>query len=159
MTSEEIGTGDVVIDLSSGSSMQVVSKLSQRAAEHAKVRSDATNQMFGMEDDDAVFNCVFLPESGERASAPSKSYAYPESRLLRYPVENATQYENIQNELRTLMLEELVDAAFELDQSASEFDEERVQVLLEIVESAYSLDVAKTLHEWADVRLQEDDEP
>ena len=156
MTREEIATGDVVIDLASGSAMQVVSKLSEPAVEHAKVRSDATNQLFGMDDDDAVFNCVFLPESDDRASPPSKSYAYPESRLLRYPVENATQYENIQTELRTLMLEELVDAAYQLDQSASEFDDERVQVLLEIVESAYSMDVARTLHEWADVRLQED---
>lgn len=86
-----IESGDVVVDLASGSPMQVVGIASQQAGDHPMVAGDAVGLMFGMDEDDVVYDCVFLPTPGDRLSPPTKTYAYPESRILRYPVENALE--------------------------------------------------------------------
>lgn len=104
-----IATGDVVVDLSSGKSLLVVGKSVQTVGEHPATRSDSTAEMFGADLEEPVFDCVFLPD-GEKVTPPSKTYAYPESRLLRYPVERATDFEgSVQIWLRTAWLQELAD--------------------------------------------------
>jgi len=108
----EIGIGDVVVDLSRGTSLQVTSVASKHAGEHPNVRSDPTADMFGVDDHELVFNCVFLPDGEDAVSPPNKTYAYPQSRLLRYPVEEATSRARLQREWLTNLLEGLaVEAA------------------------------------------------
>ena len=114
LVSDEIGVGDVVVDLATGKSLQVLSTAMQSAGEHPQTRSDDTASMFGAEPDEPVYNCVFLP-NGERVSAPSKTYAYPDSRLLRYPVEQAHDGGDTQSIMRTSVVEELVNAGLQID--------------------------------------------
>jgi hypothetical protein len=107
-----ISTGDIVVDLSSGKSLQVVGKSEQTVGEHPQTRSDDTAEMFGANPDETVFQCVFLPD-GEKITPPTKTYAYPESRLLRYPVERATDHAGgVQMWLRTAFLNELADGVY-----------------------------------------------
>jgi hypothetical protein len=80
--------GDVVVDLASGASMQLVAVRDEPAVAHERVWSDDTNQLYDPDRDEPVYGCVFLPD-GDRISPPSTVYDYPESRLLRYPVERA----------------------------------------------------------------------
>jgi len=110
----EIGIGDVVVDLSRGTSLQVTSVASKHAGEHPNVRSDPTADMFGVDDHELVFNCVFLPDGDGAFSPPSKTYAYPQSRLLRYPVEEATSRARLQREWLTNLLEDLAVEANKL---------------------------------------------
>lgn len=149
----EILAGDVVIDLSQGASLQVISESSIPAGEHEHIRSDPVAAMFGTEPDDTVYNCVFLPTPGDRISAPSKTYAYPESRLLRYPVEQASTLDRLQRELYTNALEVLAVTAAELGPEYRDH-------LHTIVEHAFSTEMARILDEFADaVGIDEFDPP
>jgi len=146
-TDHEIGTADVVVDLVSGKSLQVVSRSSVTAGDHPQLRSDKTGAMFGADENDAVYNCVFLPD-GEDVRPPSKTYAYPESRLLRYPVEDADDGTHLQTHLRAAFLQDLAEAAG---------DQARLSTLYNIVKEAYSEDLAEYIHEWAEAAGGEDD--
>lgn len=138
-TDHEIGTGDVVVDLVSGKSLQVVSRSTATAGEHPQTRSDKTAAMFGADEDDAVYNCVFLPD-GEDVRPPSETYAYPEGRLLRYPVEQAADGTPLQTHLKAAFLEDLAETAAE---------QCRLSTLYNIVKEAYTEDLAEYIHEWA----------
>lgn len=137
-----IGAGDVVVDLTRCASLQVTSVASKRAGEHPNIRSDRTADMFGVDDDELVFNCVFLPDGDDAVSPPSKTYAYPESRLLRYPVEQATSNARLQREWLTNLLEDLAVTANELGA------QHRI-CLREIVAEAFSDEVADLTEEFA----------
>ena len=139
----EIGIGDVVVDLSRGASLQVTSVATKRAGEHPNVRSDRTADMFGVADDELVFDCVFLPDGDDAVSPPSKTYAYPASRLLRYPVEQATSNERLQREWLTNVLEDLAVEANDLSTN------HRI-CLREVVSEAFGSDVAGLLEEFAE---------
>jgi hypothetical protein len=139
----EIGIGDVVVDLSRGASLQVTSVATKRAGEHPNVRSDRTADMFGVADDELVFDCVFLPDGDDAVSPPSKTYAYPASRLLRYPVEQATSNERLQREWLTNVLEDLAVEANDLSAN------HRI-CLREVVSEAFGSDVAGLLEEFAE---------
>ncbi len=140
----EIGVGDVVVDLSRGVSLQVTGVATKRAGEHPEVRSDPTADLFDTDDEELVFNCVFLPDGdGSIAPPPSKTYAYPASRLLRYPVEEATPKERLQREWLTNVLEELAVEANELGA------QHRIS-LREVVTNAFGPEVAGLLDEFVE---------
>jgi hypothetical protein len=139
----EIMTGDVVVDLARGAPLQVISRSSKTAGEHERVRSDTTAALFGVDDDERVFNCVFLPTPQDNISAPSKSYAYPESRLLRYPVEQATTLDRLQREMHTNVLEALAVRA-------AKISEGRLRHLLEVVALEYDDEMASILDEFVE---------
>lgn len=136
-----ISTGDVVVDLASGKSLQVVGTSTMTVGEHPKTRSDDTAEMFGADPEEPVYSCVFLPD-GERVSPPSKTYAYPESRLIRYPVERATEYTgSMQNWLRTAFLNELADGV------RRSGNEELRRDLRSLIADVYSEDIADIFEE------------
>lgn len=70
--------------------LQLVSRDNRRAGDHPEVDvDDRVNWEHGVDEDDVVWNCVFLPDADHRVSEPKKTYAFPESVLARYPVEAA----------------------------------------------------------------------
>jgi hypothetical protein len=90
MTEREIDIGDVVLDRARNKPLQVVETAPETAAEHDHVDvADAMAQEWGVQDDDRVLECVFLPAGEDTVSSPRKTYAYPEGRLTRYPTEAA----------------------------------------------------------------------
>jgi hypothetical protein len=90
MTEREIDIGDVVLDRARNKPLQVVAIATETAAEHDHVDvADAMAQEWGVQDDDRVLECVFLPAGEDTVSSPRKTYAYPEGRLTRYPTEAA----------------------------------------------------------------------
>ena len=140
---DEISTGDIVVDLSSGKGLQVIGKSSMTVGEHPQTRSDATAEMFDADPDEPVFECVFLPD-GEKVSPPTKTYAYPASRLLRYPVENATDHVGgVQIWLRVAFLNEIADAIVDHEAFGFQFEAE----LRELFGDAYSDDIAQLFEE------------
>lgn len=141
--SSDIAIGDVVVDLSRGVSLQVVRLSTQRAGEHPDVRSDRTAAMFDVADSELVFDCVFLPDGTDAVSPPSKTYSYPQSRLLRYPVEEATDSARLQREWLTNVLEDLTVAAAEMDGR----EQEGVH---RAIEKAFGREVADIAQEFAD---------
>ena len=140
---DEISTGDIVVDLSSGKGLQVVGKSSMTVGKHPQTRSDATAEMFDADPDEPVFECVFLPD-GEKVSPPTKTYAYPASRLLRYPVENATDHAGgVQIWLRVAFLDEIADAIVDDEAFGFQFEAE----LRELFGDVYSDDIAHLFEE------------
>lgn len=145
----EICTGAIVVDLSSGKGLQVVGKSAKTVGEHRQTRSDATAEMFGADPDEAVFECVFLPD-GEKVTPPSKTYAYPESRLLWYPVENATEHAGgIQMWLRSAFIDELAEGVSRRVGTELEWQ------LRDLLADVYSEDLAETFDELVEAHLQE----
>jgi len=145
----EIGTGAIVVDLASGKGLQVVGKSAKTVGEHGHTRSDATAEMFDAEPDEAVYQCVFLPD-GEKVSPPTKTYAYPESRLLRYPVENATEHAGgIQLWLRSAFIDELAEGV-----SRGVGPELECQ-LRQLLADVYSADLAETFEELVEAHRQD----
>ncbi|WP_276258101.1 hypothetical protein [Haloglomus litoreum] len=134
-TDASLTAGDVVVDLASGQALQVVSVATQPAGEHPQTRSDGTAAMFDAAPEEPVYNCVFLPD-GEKISPPTKTYAYPESRLLRYPVERATDGVGLQTHLRAAMLTQLC---------AATADEGEVDVVVGLARRAFGDQVADLL--------------
>lgn len=146
----EISTGDPVVDLASGKSLIVVGKSSKTVGEHPKTRSDNSAEMFGADPEEPVFSCVFLPD-GEKVRPPTKTYAYPESRLLRYPIENATDYSGgVQMWLRVAFLEELADGVRRSGNDALRRD------LRSLIRNVYSEDIAETFEELIDSKVTTD---
>lgn len=90
MPGTTIRPGDVVLDRARNVPLQVVDVDHRTAQEHRHIDvGDPLHWEWGVTPEDRVFECVFLPTGGadETVSTPSKTYAYPASRLLRYPVE------------------------------------------------------------------------
>ena len=108
---DEILAGDVAIDLSQGTPLQVVSQSAKTVDEHRHTRDDQSAEMFGADPDDPVYNCVFLPTPDDQITPPKRTYAYPESRLLRFPTEEAATTARLQTELRGRTLRMLTEAA------------------------------------------------
>ena len=138
--SDNILAGDVVIDLSQGVPLQVVSRSSKTAGEHEYTRGDGVAEMFGADPDEPVYECVFLPTSDDQISPPKRTYSYPESRLIRFPSEAATSLNRLQTELRSRALRSLVDAA----------DDDLQESIIALVEDVYDGRTAELLEELAE---------
>jgi len=135
-TDAEYRVGDVVVDLARGKALQVVSESAQRAGEHPETRSDRTADLFDVDPEEPVYNCVFLPDGDGSISPPTKTYAYPQSRLLRFPVEEATDNSSIHHHMRVATLIELAESAD---------DRSRGSVFYSIVKDAYGGEAARTV--------------
>jgi hypothetical protein len=82
--------GEIVVDLAQGVPLQVVEVAHRSAGEHPQVTVDEeTRALWGVTEDERVYDCVFLPTEEDRVDAPSNTYAYPAGRLARVPVEQA----------------------------------------------------------------------
>jgi len=89
--SEPIQVGDVCLDLTQGRPVHVVDDTGQTAVEWSEANDYELCENYGNSrldaaDDDAVYECVYCSSA---KSEPSKSYAMPESRLLRIETEAA----------------------------------------------------------------------
>jgi hypothetical protein len=91
--STDIQIGDVALDLAQGRPVHVVDDTGQTAAEWAdandyELAENYGNARLGASDGDRVFDVVYCSSA---KSEPSKTYAFPESRLLRIETEAATE--------------------------------------------------------------------
>lgn len=91
-----IRLGSVVIDRKQNKPLRVVAKSPKNARDHNHVDlRDPLLDAIGVTPEDDVYDCVFLPsDPNGNVSPPSKTYAYPEGRLYRYPVEAAYSYDD-----------------------------------------------------------------
>ena len=111
---DDIRVGDVCLDLSQGRPVQVVEALSQNAAEWSNnngydLLGNYANDRLEAEPEDAVFECVYV---GSIQSEPSKTYAFPGSRLVRIEVEAADDGKRVDERIAVGLLEDLFDAAY-----------------------------------------------
>lgn len=92
MPKDTLRIGSVVTDARRGPTpLRVVARDHRTAAEYPAVDVDTPeNLAHGVEPDDAVYDCVFLPDADDdKVSGPRKSYAFPESVLSRVRCEAA----------------------------------------------------------------------
>jgi len=88
----DIQLGDPVIDLANGRSMIVLEQVAGRADDWSErndydLTGNYGNERCGAEPSDAVFECAYV---ASLQSEPSKTYAFPESRLGRPAYERAS---------------------------------------------------------------------
>jgi hypothetical protein len=86
-----IGVGDVALDLAQGRPVHVLEATGETAAEWSEANNyelteNYGNSRLGATDSDRVFEVVYCSNA---KSEPSKTYAMPESRLLRVETEAA----------------------------------------------------------------------
>lgn len=151
----DIQVGDICLDLAQGRPVHILTDTGQTAAEWSEANDyDLTgnygNDRLGASDDDRVFDVVYCSSA---KSEPSKTYAFPESRLLRIETEAATDdgrpvYERvIQDVLETLLLAARYDGEHEyewLHETAAAvqgWDDDLVDEAAELAEVAYREDV------------------
>jgi len=115
--SEAIQVGDVCLDLTQGRPVHVVEDTGLTAAEWSEQESYKLVENYGNSrldaaDDDAVFECVYCSSA---KSEPSRTYAFPESRLLRIETEAADGGRPVAERAVRDVLEQLFDLAMNLD--------------------------------------------
>lgn len=91
MTDYPLGVGDVALDLAQGRPVHVLEATGQTAdewsdANNYELTENYGNDRLGASADDRVFEVVYCSNA---KSKPSKTYAMPESRLLRLETEAA----------------------------------------------------------------------
>jgi len=111
--SNPIQVGDVCLDLAQGRPVHIVEDLQQTAAEWSdannyKLCENYGNDRLGATDDDAVYEVVYCSNA---KSEPSKTYAMPESRLLRVETEAADGGRPVADRAARNVLESLFAAA------------------------------------------------
>mgnify|MGYP006271583899 CR=1 FL=1 len=146
----DIRVGDVCLDLSQGRPVQVVEALTQNAAEWSNdngydLLGNYANERLESEPGDAVFECVYV---GSIQSEPSKTYAFPESRLVRIEVEAGDGGRRVDERITVNVLESLFDAAL---RSGSD---ETKSVLRGLAQDAFGRDVTSEARELAEVNLK-----
>lgn len=105
---------DPVIDLANGRAILVVGRAADRADEWSDrngydLLGNYGNERCGAEPDDTVWTCVYV---ASLQSEPSKTYAFPESRLGRVAYERADDdIERVYDLVALDVLERLFDAA------------------------------------------------
>jgi hypothetical protein len=119
MAEQYLRLGSVVIDRSRNVPLRVVDVDHRPAGEHPQVDvDDPMARQWGVTAEDTVYDCVFLPTGEDAVTAPKKSYAYPESRLTRFPVEAALPEDP--RRIHTQIIVEFLAAIFEYTQRADE---------------------------------------
>lgn len=121
MMSKTIQVGDVVLDLAQGRAMHVLERYDGDAAEWSDENDyDLTgnygNSRLGATESDAVFECVYC---NSLKSEPSKTYAFPESRLARVETEAADDGRPVADRILVNLLDELFQVAMKLDDGGS----------------------------------------
>lgn len=90
MNEQFIRLGSTVLDRARNRTLRVVGRDHRPAAEHPYVDVEMPMaRQYGIEPDDTVYKCVFLPIGDEKVTSPNRTYDYAESKLVRYPVEAA----------------------------------------------------------------------
>lgn len=90
MNEQFIRLGSTVLDRARNQTLRVVGRDHRPAAEHPHVSGQTPMaRQYGIEPDDTVYKCVFLPVGDEKVTSPNRTYDYAESKLTRYPVEAA----------------------------------------------------------------------
>ena len=143
----DIRVGDVCLDLSQGRPVQVVEALTQNAAEWSNnngydLLSNYANERLEAEPSDAVFECVYV---GSIQSEPSKTYAFPTSRLVRIEVEAGDEGRRVDERIAVDVLESLFDAAL---RSGSD---ETKSTLRNLAQDAFGRDMTSEARELAEV--------
>lgn len=152
---EPIHVGDVALDLAQGRPVHVVEDCGQTAAEWSEqnnyeLTENYGNGRLGATDDDAVYEVVYCSNA---KSEPSKTYAMPESRLLRIETEAADGGRPAADRVAVDVLEQLFDLAMNLDENwAVEPDDfEDALCILTTNHSDRLAEVGDEAHELADV--------
>ncbi|MFC6763557.1 hypothetical protein [Natrinema soli] len=120
MFEHSIKPGDVCLDLAQGRPVHVVTDTGQTVAEWSEENNynlldNYGNSRFGAAGDDRVFDVVYC---SNLKSKPSKTYAYPESRLGRIESEAADVGRQVANRVVVAVLEELFERAAKDDDGA-----------------------------------------
>jgi len=116
----KIRPGDVAIDMAQGTWVYVVDLAAPEVAiwnreNDGNLLDYAGNWLCGATLGDRVFACVYLGGNGVK-SEPSGSYDFPESRLARYPAEEANQdFRRVQTYHVQHFLRELLEDAKRAD--------------------------------------------
>jgi hypothetical protein len=125
-SSTDIQIGDIALDLCQGRPVHVVDDTGQTAAEWSDANDyDLTgnygNNRLDAAATDRVFDVVYCSSA---KSEPSKTYAFPESRLLRIETERATEEGlPVRERVEVELLEDLFAALIrEGNQRRHEFD-------------------------------------
>jgi len=140
-----IRLGDVALDLCQGRPVVVIGTFDYDAGEWSErndydlVSDNYGNQRLGAAPTDAVFEAVYCSSA---KSEPSRSYTFPESRLLRIEHEAATDDgERLQTRLTRQVLADLFAAANAEDVdtlggiATAAFDESLARDALELAET------------------------
>jgi len=119
MTDADIQVGDVALDLAQGRPVHVLADTGLTAAEWSELEGydlcgNYGNSRLGAEPDDRVFDVVYCSNA---KSEPSKTYAFPESRLLRIETEAADARGQVYDRVARDLLERLFISAFERGES------------------------------------------
>jgi hypothetical protein len=114
----DIQIGDVCLDLTQGRPVHVIEDTGLTAAEWSeqesyKLTENYGNGRLGATDEDSVFEVVYCSSA---KSQPSKTYAMPESRLLRIETEAADDGRQVYDRVVRDVLEALFDLAMTLDE-------------------------------------------
>ncbi|GAB6863293.1 hypothetical protein ACFR97_10365 [Haloplanus litoreus] len=114
----ELQVGDVALDLTQGRPVHVLEDTGQTAAEWSDANDydlcgNYGNSRLEAQPDDAVFEVVYCSNA---KSEPSKTYAMPESRLLRIETEAADDGRPVAERAVVDVLEQLFDLAMQLDE-------------------------------------------
>ncbi|AXR80977.1 hypothetical protein [Natrarchaeobaculum sulfurireducens] len=118
----DIQVGDVCIDLAQGRPVHVIERYDGDAREWSdennyEIAENYGNSRLGATNSDAVFECVYCSNI---KSKPSKSYAFPESRLARVETEQADGGRPVYDRIVSEVLEQLFVRAAEDDEAAVE---------------------------------------
>ncbi|MFC6763576.1 hypothetical protein [Natrinema soli] len=120
MSEQSIKLGDVCLDLAQGRPVHVVTDTGQTVAEWSEANNynlldNYGNSRFDATNDDRVFDVVYCSNLKSR---PSKTYAYPESRLGRIESEAADAGRQVADRVVVTVLEELFERAATDDDGA-----------------------------------------
>lgn len=110
----DLQVGDVALDMAQGRPVHVVADTGQTAREWSDANGydlleNYGNGRLGVGPEDRVFDVVYCSDA---SSKPSKTYAFPESRLLRVETEAADDGRPVADLVRVEVLEALFDAAY-----------------------------------------------
>ena len=116
-----IQVGDVCLDLCQGRPVHVVEDTNQTAAEWSgdhgyDLEENYGNSRLGTGPNDRVFDVVYCSSI---KSEPSKTYAFPESRLARVETEAGDGGRPVADRVRVELLDELFQIAMILDEGWS----------------------------------------
>lgn len=160
----ELQVGDVALDKTQGRPVHIVEDCGQTAAEWSEANNYDLLDNYGngrcdAEADDAVYEVVFCSNA---KSEPSKTYAMPDSRLLRVETEAADDGRPVAERAVRDVLEQLFDLAMQFD---DEFDIELegfddALMTLAVNHSDSMADLGEEARELADVShtIGEDDD-
>lgn len=157
MVDPRIKTGDVCIDVVDGAKVQVVGQSAETVAEYRErqefdLAEYKSHPLLGVTDDDTVWETVYLP--GSVTHSFNKSYDFPESRLVRIPVEEADPaLERIQRKTMTDILSILLVNALGADQNGAAAPENFESAIRECWPEEHG-DVLDVAHELAETSLR-----